>query len=181
MLAPGLVAIGVVMAETAFPGLAQEGGPAPVVVVETTRGRFSLVTFPEDAPATVAHVLALVRAGFYDGLRVHRAIPGFVVQFGDPQTRDPTKRPLWGRGAAAGSGTPVGVAEIVAGRRHRKGTVALAHMGDPAKADSQMYIALDDRPDLDGQYAVFGEVAPASDVPEQLRLGDVIVRMYVPR
>ena len=79
---------------------------APVIVVETSRGTFSVETFPGDAPLTVAHVVALVKSGFYDGQRVHRAIAGFVVQFGDPQTRDMSARALWGRGAAAGSGKP---------------------------------------------------------------------------
>jgi cyclophilin family peptidyl-prolyl cis-trans isomerase len=160
-------------------GSAQRTGGAPTIVVETSKGAFSFVTFPEEAPATVAHVVRLVRAGFYDGLRVHRALPGFVVQFGDPQTRDSSKRELWGRGAAAGSGEPVGVAELSPKRIHRKGAVALAHMGDPSKADSQMYLALADRSDLDGKYAVFGQLAPPSEVPERLQIGDVILRMYV--
>ena len=76
---------------------------APVIVVETSRGTVSVETFPGDAPLTVAHVVALVKSGFYDGQRVHRAIEGFVVQFGDPQTRDMSTRARWGRGAALGA------------------------------------------------------------------------------
>lgn len=151
----------------------------PVIVVETTKGTFSFETYPQDAPITVAHVVALVRRGFYDGQRVHRAIPGFVVQFGDPQTRDLERRDRWGVGARAGSGTPVGVVELHKNRRHRPGAVALAHMGDPAKADSQLYIALADREDLDGRYVVFGQVVSGADVPAQLRVGDEIVRVSV--
>jgi peptidyl-prolyl cis-trans isomerase B (cyclophilin B) len=152
---------------------------APIVVVETSRGNFSFETFPRDAPLTVAHVVQLATSGFYDGQRVHRAVPGFVVQVGDPQTRDVNTRSLWGRGAKAASGKPIGAAEITNRRLHVKGAVAMAHLGDPAKADSQWYVTLANRPDLDGQYAVFGQVITGEDVPDALQVGDVISRVYV--
>jgi len=158
---------------------AQTIGAGPVIVVETSKGAFAFETFPKEAPTTVGHVVALVRSGFYDGQRVHRALAGFVVQFGDPQSRDLTKRELWGRGAAAASGKPIGVAEIARKRVHKPGAVAMAHMGDPAKADSQIYIAVASRPDLDGRYAVFGQVIAGDDVPARLQVGDVIARMSV--
>jgi len=157
----------------------QAGGGASIVAVETTKGPFAFATFPNDAPVTVEHVLALVRARFYDGQRVHRALTGFVVQFGDPQTRDLDKRELWGRGRAAASGKPVGAAEVTKKRTHKKGAVAMAHMGDPAKADSQIYVTLEDRPDLDGRYAVFGQIIEGDDVPAMLQAGDLITRVYV--
>jgi len=150
---------------------------APVIIVETTKGTFAFETFPKDAPLTVAHIVDLVKKGFYDGQRVHRATAGFVVQFGDPQSRDISKRSVWGRGAAAASGTPIGAAEISKKRLHGQGAVGVSHMGDPAKADSQIYITLRRRPDLDGQYAVFGQVVDGLDVPALLDVGDVIVRM----
>ena len=152
---------------------------APVVVVETVKGTFAFETFPDDAPRTVAHIAALVRSKFYDGQRVHRAQPGFVVQFGDPRSRDLSTRALWGRGAGAGSGTSVGVAEIVKKRGHTAGAVGLAHMGDPSKGDSQIYVTLSPRPDLDGQYAVFGRVVEGNDIPERLSIGDAITRVSV--
>jgi cyclophilin family peptidyl-prolyl cis-trans isomerase len=152
---------------------------APVIVVETSRGTFSVETFPSDAPLTVAQVVALVKSGFYDGQRVHRAVPGFVIQFGDPQTRDTSTRALWGRGAAAGSGKPVGAAEITRRRLHVQGAVGMAHMGDPSKADSQLYVTLASRPDLDGQYAVFGQVTQGLDVVESLQVGDLVTRVSI--
>lgn len=160
-------------------GPAATQGVAPVIVVETSRGTFSVETFPSDAPLTVAHVVALVKNGFYDGQRVHRAVAGFVVQFGDPQTRDMSARPRWGRGAAAGSGKPVGAAEINGRRLHLRGAVGMAHMGEPAKADSQLYVTLTNRPDLDGQYAVFGQVTQGQDVVELLQVGDLITRVFI--
>jgi peptidyl-prolyl cis-trans isomerase B (cyclophilin B) len=157
--------------------VAQEA--APVIVVETTRGSFAFETYPNEAPLTVAHVVDLVKQGFYDGQRVHRALPGFLVQFGDPQTRDLSKRELWGRGQAASSGKPIGVAEMVTKRTHTQGAVAMAHQGDPTKADSQIYVTLAPRKDLDGRYSVFGQVIEGIDVPAMLRAGDEITRMFV--
>ena len=153
--------------------------PIPVIVVETSKGRFALETYPNEAPKTVAHIVALVQKGFYDGQRVHRALAGFLVQFGDPQTRDLSLRDRWGRGSAASSGTPIGVAEISKKRLHTAGAVGVAHMGNPAKGDSQIYITLAPRPDLDGQYAVFGHVIEGGDVPARLQVGDEINRVYV--
>jgi cyclophilin family peptidyl-prolyl cis-trans isomerase len=153
--------------------------PGPVVVVETTKGAFAFETYPNEAPKTVAHVLQLVRDGFYDGQRFHRALPGFVIQWGDPRSIDPAKERDWGRGDAASSGNPVGVSEINKKRTHTKGAVAIAHPGDPSKADSQIYVTLADRTDLDGRYTVFGHVIAGADVPARIQRGDLITRMYV--
>ncbi len=156
-----------------------QGSGGPVIVVETTTGAFAFETYPNEAPKTVAHVVQLVRNGFYDGQRCHRAIPGFVVQWGDPQSRSVEKTADWGRGDAASSGMPIGVSEINRKRLHAKGAVGIAHPGDPAKADSQIYVTLADRPDLNGKYTVFGRIIAGADVPARIQKGDVITRMYV--
>ena len=153
--------------------------PGPVVVVETTKGAFAFETYPNEAPKTVAHILQLVRDGFYDGQHFHRALPGFLIQWGDPQSIDPRKENDWGRGDAAASGTPVGVPEMSKKRTHTKGAVAVAHGGDPSKADSQIYVTLADRPDLDGRYTVFGRVIAGAEVPARIQRGDLITRIYV--
>jgi peptidyl-prolyl cis-trans isomerase B (cyclophilin B) len=160
---------------------AQDEPDGPVLLVQTSRGTFGIGTYPKDAPQTVAHIVALVEQGFYDGLRVHRAEPGQLVQFGDPQTRDVTKRAFWGRGPAASSGHPIGVAEIAKDRTNTLGAVAVAHQGNPMLADSQIYVTLSDLPQLDGQYAVFGRVVSGENVPALLRFGDLIERMSVRR
>jgi len=157
----------------------QGGGAGPVIVVETSKGTFSFETYANDAPKTVAHIVDLVAHGFYDGQRIHRAIPGFVVQWGDPQSRDASKQADWGKGDAASSGKPIGVAEMPRKRTHTKGAVAMAHVGNPALADSQIYVTLADRPDLNGRYTVFGHVISGAEVPEHLQVGDVIRKMYV--
>lgn len=156
---------------------AQEAGP--VIVVETGKGTFAFATYPAEAPKTVAHVVALVKRGFYDGQRVHRALPGFVVQWGDPRSRDLAQESEWGRGDAASSGTPIGAAEMSKKHLHIRGAVGMAHQGDAAKADSQIYVTLADRPDLNGRYVVFGRIISGEDVPARLQKGDLIQRMYV--
>ena len=123
-------------------------GAGPVVVLETVKGTIEFETYPEDAPKTVARVLELVKKGFYNGLRFHRAEPNFVIQVGDPTTRDMSRWRYWG---GYGTGTPIGVAEITKKRRHLKGAVAMANTGTPKDADSQFYITLRAAPELDGE------------------------------
>lgn len=154
-------------------------GAGPIVVLETTKGTVEFETYPNEAPKTVAHILGLVKRNFYNGIRVHRVVPSFVVQFGDPQTRDMTKKDMWGRGPGAGSGRPIGVAEMNPKRTHVLGAVAMAHAGDAAKADSQMYITLAPVPRLNGDYTVFGKVISGMDVVQKIQVGDMIKKAYV--
>ena len=156
-------------------------GAGAVIVFETSKGTFEMETYPNEAPKSVAHILTLVRRNFYNGLRVHRLVPGFVVQFGDPQTRDMTKRDAWG---TRGSGRAIGVGEISPKRPHRVGAVALAHAGDPSAADSQMYIALSGMEDgrianIQGDFTVFAQVISGMDVVRKLQETDIIRRATV--
>lgn len=155
----------------------------PVVVFDTAKGSFAIQFFNKEAPKSVEHIVTLVKRNFYNGLRVHRVEPGFVVQFGDPLTRDMTKRDRWGQN---GSGRPIGVAEISPKHTHKLGAVALAHAGDPRGGDSQIYICLNgparyQRPyaPLDGNYAVIGQVISGMDVVQKLQEPDLIRRATV--
>ncbi len=151
-------------------------GAGPVIVVETEKGTFEFETYPNEAPKTVAHIIGLVNKRFYNGQRVHRVVPGFVIQMGDPATRDMTKQAAWGSG---GSGTPIGVAEISKTRTHVRGAVAMAHAGDAAKADSQFYVTLAAVPRLDADYTVFGKIISGMDVVLKIAQTDRIVRVTV--
>jgi cyclophilin family peptidyl-prolyl cis-trans isomerase len=150
----------------------------PVILFETVKGNFEMETYPKDAPKSVEHILALVKRNFYNGLRVHRQVPGFVVQFGDPQTRDMTKLASWGN---RGSGKAIGVAEIK--RPHKLGAVALAHIeGDLGGGDSQMYICLngpDRYSEINRNFTVFAQVISGMDVVQKLREKDVIRRATI--
>ena len=164
-------------AAAAAPAPTRSPGAGPIIVFETQRkGTFEMETYPNEAPKTVAHILALVKRNFYNGQRIHRVVPGFVVQWGDPQTRDYTKEAMWGRGS---SGKAIGVAEISPKRTHRVGAVAVAHGGDPRTADSQMYVTLAATPKLDGDFTVFAQVISGMDVVRKLEVGDVIRRATV--
>ncbi len=162
-------------AAAAQPGQTSPGA-GPVIVVETEKGTFEFETYPNEAPKTVAHIIGLVNKRFYNGQRVHRVVPGFVIQMGDPATRDMTKQAAWGSG---GSGTPVGAAEISKTRTHVRGAVAMAHAGDAAKADSQFYVTLADVHRLDADYTVFGKVISGMDVVMKIAQPDRIVRVTV--
>ncbi len=174
----GLTFVAVVQAGQARkPGAAPAG---PVVVMEIAKGTVEFETFPEDAPKTVEQVLTLVKKNFYRGLRFHRVEKNFVVQVGDPRTRDVTKMDQWGKGGSGGgSGKPIGVAEPSKKRTHKRGAVGIAYATDPKEADSQFYIMLSARPGLDGKYTVFGQVLSGMDVVEKIQVGDVIKKIYV--
>ena len=152
----------------------------PVIVFETAKGSFEMEMYPNEAPKSVEHILTLVRRNFYNGQRVHRVVAGFVVQFGDPQTRDVTRKALWGSG---GSGRAIGVAEISPKRTHKLGAVALAYDGrlGAGSADSQIYICLNGparyappNAAIEGQYAVIGQVISGMSVVQQLAVLDII-------
>jgi cyclophilin family peptidyl-prolyl cis-trans isomerase len=162
-----------------FSSLASAQPSGPVIVVETAKGTFEFETYPADAPKTVAHIVDLVKRGFYDGQRIHRALQGFLVQWGDPRSRELAREADWGRGPDASSGHPVGASELRRKRLHTRGAVALAHQGNPALADSQIYVTLEARPDLDNRYTVFGHITAGDDVPARLERGDLIRKMYL--
>jgi cyclophilin family peptidyl-prolyl cis-trans isomerase len=185
-----LLGLALVVAAVAQPSAqartgARAGGTAtgnPVLAFETVKGPFEVELFPGEAPKSVEHILALVRRNFYNGLRVHRLVAGFVVQFGDPQTRDMTKRPLWGNG---GSGREIGALEVSPKRPHRLGAVALAREEKrPGSSDSQLYIALSglENPSIagiNGKYTVIGQVTSGMANVQKLQVTDVIRRVTV--
>ena len=174
---------GVLIGSTHVAAAGQERGAArrspgagPIIVFDTVKGSFEVETYPNEAPRTVEHILALVKRNFYNGLRIHRYEPGYVVQFGDPQTRDMTKRDRWGTG---GSGRVIGVSEVNKKRPHQTGSVAAAFARDPREADSQIYVTLSPQPQLNSRFTVFGQVISGMDVVNRLRVTDVIKRATV--
>lgn len=141
----------------------------PVVTIETAKGTIAIGLFPDEAPKSVEHILALVKRGFYRGQRIHR-VERTLVQFGDPVSRDVSRRDWWGRSS---SGNPIGVAEINK-RPHVRGAVGLAHSGDARYADSQIYIMKAASPGLDGKHVVIGQVIRGMDVVDALQVTDVL-------
>ena len=166
-----------VLALTTVAGAQQKSpGAGQIIVLETVKGTIEFETYPEEAPKTVARIVELVNKGFYNGQRFHRADPGFVVQIGDPVSRDMSRIDWWGR---QGSGKPIGVAEMTKKRKNGIGAVGMGHSGDPKLADSQFYITRRVAPELDGKYTVFGKVLNGQDVVNKLHKGDILKRAYV--
>ena len=120
---------------------------------ETT---FTIEFFPEDAPNTVYNFLKLVESGYYDGVVFHRIIPGFMIQAGDPNTKDPNSDPdTWGQG-----GPGYSIKEEFNTIKHNKGIVSMARKAQPDSAGSQFFIMHEDNPTLDGKYTAFGRLVP---------------------
>ena len=158
-------------------GASQATPPAgpPVVIFDTVKGNIEMELFAADAPKSVAHIVGLVRKGFYRGLRFHR-VTASLAQVGDPQTRNMQLQAYWGTGT---SGDPIGVAEISKKHSHVRGAVGLAYAGGPQYADSQFYIMKRASTSLDGEYAVIGMVTAGMDVVDKIEVTDVVRNAYV--
>lgn len=149
------------------------------VVLKTAKGTLKFKFYSKDAPNTVKRMVELIQSKFFDGLAFHRVVPGFVVQSGDPKSKNKSD-PAVGTG---GSGQKL-KAEFN-GRKHVRGTVAMARAADPDSADSQFYICLGAFPHLDGQYTVIGQVVDYGekvndkDVLDRITLWDEITDMHL--
>jgi len=133
-----------------------------LAVIHTRFGDVRLRFFPESAPNHVNNFLELAREGFYNGTTFHRVIPGFMIQGGDPLTREMDR-------SKHGSGGPdYRLKAEFSDRPHRRGTLAMARSAHPDSAGSQFFICVADAPHLDGQYTVFGEVMEGMDVVDKI-------------
>ncbi len=132
-------------------------------VIETKFGNITLKFFPEVAPGHVKNFLDLAKNGTYDNTVFHRVIPGFMIQGGDPTSKDPNKRRAYGTG---GPGYTI-KAEFNE-KPHKRGTLSMARSASPDSAGSQFFICVKDAPFLDRQYTVFGEVVSGMDVADKI-------------
>ncbi len=139
------------------------GEQAPHVLLKTKFGEMEIVLFPDLAPKHVESFLKLANSGFYNGTIFHRILPGFMIQGGDPLTKDPANRNKYGTGGP-GYTVPAEFSKVV----HEKGILSAARTQDPNSAGSQFFIMVDKAPHLDGQYTVFGEVVKGVDVAETI-------------
>ena len=138
------------------------------VQISMNGGTFLIEFFPEDAPRTVHNFLKLVESGYYDGIVFHRIIPGFMIQTGDPNTKDPdSDRETWGQG-----GPGYQIKEEFNTIQHDRGIVSMARSNHPDSAGSQFFIVLEDSPHLDGEYTAFGRLIPG--IPSSFHALDLI-------
>jgi peptidyl-prolyl cis-trans isomerase B (cyclophilin B) len=139
------------------------GEQAPHVILKTKFGEMEIVLFPDLAPKHVESFLKLTNSGFYNGTLFHRIIPNFMIQGGDPLTKDPANVSRFGTGGP-GYTVPAEFSKVA----HEKGILSAARTSDPNSAGSQFFIMVAKAPDLDEKYTVFGEVVNGVEVAETI-------------
>jgi peptidyl-prolyl cis-trans isomerase B (cyclophilin B) len=147
------------------PGAAKE-----VAVIKTSQGEMVIEFWPEVAPKTVENFKTLAKKGFYDGTAFHRIVKGFMIQGGDPLTKDPGAEAQYG-----GGGPGYSINAEFNDRPHVRGVISMARSGDPNSAGSQFFICLADASSLNHQYTAFGKLIKGDDVLG--KLGDVEVTL----
>src|SRR4051812_18396180 len=141
-----------------------------VAVIKTSEGEMVAEFWPDVAPKTVENFKKLAKSGFYDGTAFHRIVKGFMVQGGDPLTKDASKEAMWGTGDP---GYKVN-AEFNS-KSHQRGVLSMARSADPNSAGSQFFICLGDASFLDNKYTAFGKLIKGDDV--LTKLGDAETTM----
>ncbi len=160
-----LVILGaVLLAAGSDPGQAQTAsGKTPQAIIETKFGSMEMRFFPDKAPKHVENFIKLAKSGLYDKTIFHRVIPGFMIQGGDPNTKDEKDKSKYGMG-----GPGYKVKAEFNDRPHLRGTVSMARSQDPDSAGSQFFIVVKDTPHLNGKYTVFGEVVKGMEVADKI-------------
>lgn len=160
-------------AAPAEPQPAAPAVPAPVpakelAVIKTSKGEMTVEFWEDVAPKTVANFKKLAKEGFYNGTAFHRIIKGFMIQGGDPNTKDPSKEGIYGMGDPGYK-----IKAEFNDKKHERGVLSMARSMDPDSAGSQFFICLDPAPFLDRQYTGFGRLVKGEDV--LLKIGDTPV------
>lgn len=136
------------------------------VEIITSKGPVTVVLFPDVAPKHVEAFKALVQKGFYNGLKFHRVVPGFVAQTGDP--------------TGTGTGGPGYTLKAEFNDKpHKRGALGMARSASPDSAGSQFYFVLQDAPHLDGNYTVFGEVTSGMENIDKIKVGDTMETLKI--
>ncbi len=134
-----------------------------VAIIKTTEGEMVVEFWADVAPKTVENFKALAKKGFYDGTCFHRVIKGFMIQGGDPLTKDASQEAAWGTGDP-GYKIPAEFSD----RSHTRGVLSMARSNDPNSAGSQFFICHGAPTFLDHQYTVFGKLIKGDDVLEKI-------------
>jgi peptidyl-prolyl cis-trans isomerase B (cyclophilin B) len=147
---------------------AEEKSAKEVAVINTSAGELVVEFWPEVAPKTVANFIKLAKSGFYDGTAFHRIIKGFMIQGGDPLSKDPSKEMMWGTGSADEK-----LKAEFNERKHDLGVISMARSASPDSASCQFFICLEGAQALNGKYTCFGKLIKGEDVLK--KLGDSAV------
>src|SRR5437016_888783 len=139
-----------------------------VAVIKTSEGEMVVQFWTDAAPNTIENFKKLARSGFYDGTIFHRIVKGFMIQGGDPLSKDPKKEGSYGTG-----GPGYKIKAEFNDHPHARGVISMARETDPDSAGSQFFICLAPVPRLDHQYTTFGKLIKGDDVLE--KIGDTPV------
>ena len=144
--------------------------------IVTPKGTMTVALYDKEVPATVANFVKLATTGFYDGLRFHRVIPGFVIQGGCPFSRD-LRDPRVGTG---GPGWHIKCETTAPKQRHDRGVLSMAHAGKDT-GGSQFFIChnRENTQHLDGVHTCFGQVVEGLDVIDKIQAGDLIEKIEI--
>jgi peptidyl-prolyl cis-trans isomerase B (cyclophilin B) len=137
--------------------------PKEVAVIKTSEGEMVAEFWPDVAPKTVENFKKLAKSGFYDGTAFHRVIKGFMIQGGDPLTKDESKKSSWGTGDPGYK-----IKAEFNKKSHERGVLSMARSQDPDSAGSQFFICHGAPKFLDGQYTAFGKLIKGDDVLEKI-------------
>jgi peptidyl-prolyl cis-trans isomerase B (cyclophilin B) len=143
--------------------MSQPKTTAEVAIINTTEGTMVVQFWTDAAPNTIANFKKLANSGFYDGTAFHRVIKGFMIQGGDPLTKDPAKEDMWGTG-----GPGYQIKAEFNDHSHVRGVISMARSQDPDSAGSQFFICHGNPTFLDRQYTTFGKLIKGDDVLEKI-------------
>ncbi len=141
----------------------EAGAKAARAVIKTKFGEMEIKFYPEVAPKHVENFIKLAKEGFYNGTIFHRVIPGFMIQGGDPNTKDSLKKDTYGQG-----GPGYSINAEFNDIPHKRGVLSMARANDPNSAGSQFFIVVEDSRFLDRKYTVFGEVTRGLGVADKI-------------
>jgi peptidyl-prolyl cis-trans isomerase B (cyclophilin B) len=143
--------------------------PRPKAIIKTRFGEMELKFHPELAPRHVENFIALAKSGFYNGTIFHRVIPGFMIQGGDPNTKNSLRKDTYGQGGPKDEkGNPILVKAEFSDTPHKRGIVSMARASEPDTAGSQFFIVVEDSFFLDRKYTVFAEVTKGLGVADKI-------------
>lgn len=154
---------GLVMAADKSTTPKAEISQGPRAIIKTKFGDIEVKFFPDVAPKHVENFIKLAKGGFYNGTIFHRVIPGFMIQGGDPNTKDSLKRDTYGQG-----GPGYSIKAEFSDMPHKRGTLSMARANDPDTAGSQFFIVVEESRFLDNKYSVFGEVVKGIGVTDKI-------------
>jgi peptidyl-prolyl cis-trans isomerase B (cyclophilin B) len=158
-----LSSVGLAAAADKGPAPKAEAPKGPRAIIKTKFGDIEVKMYPDVAPKHVENFIKLAKEGFYNGTIFHRVIPGFMIQGGDPNTKDSLKKDSYGQG-----GPGYTVKAEFSDIPHKRGILSMARASEPDTAGSQFFIVVEDSRFLDRKYTVFGEVTKGIGVADKI-------------